>query len=662
MQYLDFKYILIFIIIIQRLGISQESNSFGDTVATEEIEILSNRIKMSPLVSPNKVSVYDETFLNSLNGNRLSDALSFADGIFIKDYGFNSGLKTISLNLTQAEHTLLLLNGVKLNSPQNAQFDLSLLSLDNISRIEVSKGGSSSLYGSEAVGGVINIITKDRENNENFNIDIISEMGSYSYKKITSKLFQRITQIPNINYHLSYTFESSSNNYEYYYFDGITRAIKDRQNADYKLHNFNFFFNSELKKSNLKIFSAYAHSDRGVPGIELGYPPSNSRQSDRNLISSFTLLKAINPSINFTSSLSYKYSFLKYFDPSTQGLVYELNSFHKLNSYFNVGDFKYIHSKDSELNIGYEINYNTISSSEMENGNSIQTAIFLAGKYESSKFVFSKTSFYPSLRYDYYSNISKNVFTPKIGLNIVPLSKISFSIKSSLGTNYRVPTFNELYWNGLGNKNLKPENSLCFDAGIYYKFNFISSNELEVSYSRILTVDRIIWKPDSYNLWRPINIGEVKSECIDISIKSKIDLLENLQMGFNLNYNFGTSLKRNEDYPNDPSFNKQLIYLPQEFVKSSIILNYLPKTKIIKFVSLRTFYTFSGKRYKNFENTDFAPYYDLIDANMSIGFSTFKSEVIIKIIVNNITNKDYQIISGYPMALRNYKFQIGFKY
>jgi outer membrane cobalamin receptor len=102
---------------------TQTTAALGDSLVTEEILVTANRIKTTPMLSPNKVQVIGSNYFKSLNGDKVSDALSFADGVFIRDYGFNSGLKTVVLNSTQTEHTLILYNGVRLNSHQNSQFD-----------------------------------------------------------------------------------------------------------------------------------------------------------------------------------------------------------------------------------------------------------------------------------------------------------------------------------------------------------------------------------------------------------------------------------------------------------------------------------------------------------------------------------------------------------
>src|SRR5438128_6523438 len=94
---------------------AQEESSNRDSLTIDEIIINANRIKMSNMLAPNKIQVIDENIIGSLNGGRLADVPKFSDAVFIKDYGFNSGLKTISLNSTQSEQALVLIDGVKLN-------------------------------------------------------------------------------------------------------------------------------------------------------------------------------------------------------------------------------------------------------------------------------------------------------------------------------------------------------------------------------------------------------------------------------------------------------------------------------------------------------------------------------------------------------------------
>jgi iron complex outermembrane receptor protein len=636
----------------------------GDSLVTEEILVTANRIKTTPLLSPNKVQVIGSNYFKSLNGDKVSDALSFADGIFIRDYGFNSGLKTVVLNSTQTEHTLILYNGVRLNSHQNSQFDVGLLQLDDISRIEISKGGASSLYGTEAIGGVVNIITGGNLLKKPFGFELKSELGSYGFNKLFIKGENGIKTGGESLLNLAYSFsnEQAKNNYEYNYFDGLSNIKRERDFSDYNQRAFNFDVNYKLDNSTaLRSFTFYNYKNRGLPGVDIGYVSTVSRQIDRDLVSSLVFDRKFSEFSSFRSVISYKYSLMNYYDEITSALQ-PVNSFYKINNYNHSSEIKYFPSKKHEFDFGYDISYNTISSNETEKGRLFQAALYSAGKVEVNLPLISKFTVYPSVRSDYYSNINKNVLSGKLGINIKPFEKANLSFKSSVANSFKVPTFNELYWIGLGNKNLLPEKSISFDAGVYYDLNFIADTKIEVSYFNINTKDRIVWTPDARGVWRPINIGKVKSEGIDASFRTGINLLKYFHAELGFNYNYGTALKKSKDSEIDESYNKQLLYLPQEYAKSSLNISCEPDGALVKLISLNIFYTFTGKRYINAENTKFIPYYELVDANINLTLNLLKTETSLKFAVNNFADEDYEVMPGYPMPLRNYKLQIGIKY
>ena len=102
-----------------------------------------------------------------------------------------------------------------------------------------------------------------------------------------------------------------------------------------------------------------------------------------------------------------------------------------------------------------------------------------------------------------------------------------------------------MYWKDIGNPDLKPERSISFDAGIYYRLNLLAENELEISYYNINTSDRILWTPESAAIWKPINVGKVKSEGVDISLRSVFTISNRLSSQTSINYTFGSALKKN---------------------------------------------------------------------------------------------------------------------
>ncbi|NIN92510.1 MAG: TonB-dependent receptor plug domain-containing protein, partial [Candidatus Aenigmarchaeota archaeon] len=89
------------------------------------------------------------------------------------------GAASVFLRGANSEHTLILMDGVELNDPisPSRSFDLAHLTLDNVDRIEILRGPQSTLYGSDALGGVVNIITKKRKGKPKLSLSSVG--GSY---------------------------------------------------------------------------------------------------------------------------------------------------------------------------------------------------------------------------------------------------------------------------------------------------------------------------------------------------------------------------------------------------------------------------------------------------------------------------------------------------
>lgn len=659
------KIIVILFILIIIIPAREIIASGQDSVVTDEIVVESNRLKMKNSEAPNKIQVIDAELLKRMNGSRLPDALSLSDAVFIKDYGFNSGTKTISLNATQSEHTLVLIDGIRLNSRQNAQYDLSLFDLEDIERIEISKGGSSALYGSDAIGGVINIITS-RGSKKPFSLNFKGQLGSYGYRKFYGKFSQNFNlgSLQNLSYSVSASDERASNGFRFNFKNGLNVVEYERENSDFNTQALNFDVKySDKDDMSLKYFARYSSFTRGVPGVFLGYSTGLARQEDKIFMTGFSYDKKISAKVFSRTDLTYQYQHQKYYDPATFNLTTVINSFYKLRRVTSSSTYSFLPSEKFSIESGIELNLDNMVSNETEEGKAAQLAVFAVSKYALNLSNGAALTIYPSLRYDYYSNISDhNVLTGKFGINIKPFGETEFHIKSSLGNNFSAPTFNELYWKDVGNKELRPERSLSFDAGLYYKFNFAGVNELEVSYYNILTKDRIVWTPVSGTIWRPVNIQKVLSEGIDAGIRSEFEFNNFLLANIGFNYSFGRAIKKSEDFAGDPTYGKQLIYLPKEMVKASFMMNYLTTSKLLKYVSFSLFYNFSTRRYTNFENTQFIPRYDVLDGNIGAGFKFSGFETGVRFLVNNILNEDYSVLPGYPMPLRNYKIEINLKY
>lgn len=131
--------------------------------ATEELIITGSYSAVSNEQLSSSVSVISQQQLLQLSNNSVIDALRQIPSLWVDEQGGPGGITSIALRGAEANHTLVLLDGVQLNDPTNTRggaFDLNSINIESIERIEIIRGAQSAVYGSDALAGVIHIITK----------------------------------------------------------------------------------------------------------------------------------------------------------------------------------------------------------------------------------------------------------------------------------------------------------------------------------------------------------------------------------------------------------------------------------------------------------------------------------------------------------------------
>ncbi|HWR98462.1 MAG TPA: TonB-dependent receptor [Candidatus Methanoperedens sp.] len=125
-----------------------------------EIVVSATRIESTLAASPDAVSVVTRAEIEALQARSVADVLETVPGVIVSRTGQFGGQTSAFLRGANSGHTLVLIDGVRANNAFNGRFDFADLPVDNIERIEVVRGPQSTRFGSDALGGVINIVTK----------------------------------------------------------------------------------------------------------------------------------------------------------------------------------------------------------------------------------------------------------------------------------------------------------------------------------------------------------------------------------------------------------------------------------------------------------------------------------------------------------------------
>lgn len=625
---------------------AQDSTFSVSDYTLDEITVESDKLNMKLTDVPTKVEVISRKEVASTNGDRLPSILKTKSNIFIKSYGLSPALSTISTNGLSAEHTLIVVDGVKLNSFQNSHIDLSLIPKDYIEKIEVINNGVSSIYGSEALGGVINIILKNKE--------ILPEDRTTKYGfSMTHGSFNTLgyslsgyKEIGEFNIGVNFNKETSDGNFKYYFNDGNNKILKERQNAGYTLYDVALRTQYLLDNDNIiKFISTYSDQDKEVPGIETGTAPAPTRQLDKIWNNILTFDKYLGNDFQFRTNLNFQNNFTDY----------SVGRFLK-NTYKNLvyaGSTEIRFKKaDYGITSGYNFAHAKLESEEVLEGiKRNQHAIFISSFFN----IHELLKIYPSIRYDYISDISEQTLTYKFGINYKPVFGQNFGVRGNVGKNFRAPSFNDLYWKNSGNENLEPEKSFNIEGGFYYSFYNFLNGRFELTYTYITADNKIVWIPQSNGFWTPKNIAESVSNNYSFSVKLSKPFSERFTIYLNSGLQLTNSIKTSSSYKNDPTLNKHIPYIPLQGANINLGINYL-------FFEINLFYSYSGSRFSDYENTKEMKHYNSIDGNIAASFSLYDFKAKLRLEINNITNTDYEVISGYPMPLRYYKLTLSINY
>jgi len=643
---------------------SQEKNN-SDTTNTEgvknvklpSIEIIETRSKSNSALnfSPNKI--IDKAVLQIASPLQLSEVLNFSPGINIRNYGGLGAMKTVSIRGTGSMRSLILLDGMPLNSSQNGSFDLNNISVGMIDNIEVVRGGASAIFGGNAIGGAINIRTNFSPSDKflaNFSYGSFGEItANITGNIISNKTSTKKTFIDYLS--ASVDFQDAKGDFPFTFNQfGEVQKFK-RENSDYT--NFGGTISGKFNISDWSIWSRgiFSTVDKGVPGAVLQgtVNQSNARLEEEN----WTLLLNANRTFSENSALT------------ISGIFRNSNTLFKEFSMAELPEYKYT-LNDFGLTVRYNFyafgllnevvgsgNYSTLSGDMLNKklDNFVDRISFAWGYRIENDFKFSNQilSLNAGARMD--NNIEnssgdssnyKTAFSGTVG-GIYDIKNFPIKFRTNISHNFRFPNFNEMYYRFYGSENLLPEKSNNFNLGFF--FDCLNLFTVNVDGFRIDMRDMIISVPTSPLTWQAMNLAKTISNGLELSAS----LINEIKFIHSLNFNY-TLQKTLDKSINSITFNKQLPYIPQE------TFNYLITVKFNEII-FGTKGEYSSFRYIQDDNSANAilPRYFTTDIFIYRRFNFKKQAIVCRFDCKNIFDKRYEIIRNYIMPGRQFRASIG---
>ena len=603
-----------------------EKDSLTNTL--DEVIVTANKVEQKQNTTGKVVSVINAAQIQANAGRSIAQILNEQAGLYLPGSLSNAGtVPSIYMRGASSGRTLILIDGMPVGDPSmiSNEFDLNLVPLNLIERIEILKGAQSTLYGSDAIGGVINIITK---NKSIANLSGDFSTGSYGTRKLN---LQHSHTIGKLNYAIGFGNEAATGFSSATDMTGKNNFDKDGYQNNNWFANINYAINQNW---NLK---ASTHQTSYNADIDYGAFKDDKDEKFNNATKLTGLV------------LKYKKEktiFQFQYQLSTQDRQYKNDSLDKTYTIFE--DNQYTgksHYADAFYSTSVSKNIQWIMGGDFRYGSYQQTYASISeyGPYNDNfKDTFQyQTALYSSLLINDASNkwvlelggrMNKhNRYGSNQTFTISPSYKLNseFRFMASASTGYKAPSLYQLSYN----EALKPEQSFNTEIGVEYKTNPIFARA--VYYNR--TIDNgIDYNYIDYNFF---NYIQQKVNGLELELNWKFNEKNNISLNYTLMN--GQETNQNRVTTTDTITYNYLLKRPKN--TAGIQWSYEASPKLSLSIAAR----YISKRYDvgGYAAEDVSlKSYTLLNAHIQYKFS---KHIVLYADAQNIGNVAFQEINGY---------------
>lgn len=643
-------------------AVEVEAESFDSTML-EEVIVQSRR---KEIIQSQRL---DGAQLQSLNSQSVADALRYFSGIQVKDFGGVGGIKTINIRSMGSHHVGVFYDGIQLGNAQNGQIDLGRYSLDNIEEINLYNGQKSNIFqGAKDFGssGTIYIRTRRPRWKDDEQFHLMAQLKTGSFGLINPEVVweQRLSDRISLSASASYT--NADGEYDFHYrrlnLDGTVAydTTATRHNSDIEA------FRAEVSTFGYldhgqwcgKVY--YYDSERGIPGAIVNNVFRNGeRQWDRNLFVQGSFEYSFSPRYQIKGSAKWAWDYMRFLRDDPKELYID-NSYYQQEAYLSVANIFRMTSW-WDLSASIDTQWNTMNAN-MSNFMyptrwtqyvSVASALKYGG-------LSAQASVLGSFVQDRIGNeyvggrrtTCRAEFTPALFLSWQPLSLADWHINGFVKKAFRMPTFNDLYYTEVGNKDLEPEYTWQYSIGSSYNkptnhpvFKLFSVKG-DAYYNKV--TNKIVAYPSGQQFrWTMLNLGMVEILGVELGAETAMKFGK-VDGALRLNYTY----QKARDFTDraDSYYGDQIPYIPLHSGSVAGRLSWRGWDFNYSFI-------YTGERYNAQENipqNHEQPWYTH-DASLVWNFPLNKVRCRVGLEVNNIFDQDYEVILNYPMPGRNYK-------
>lgn len=678
----------------------------------DEVEVTAKRHEETIL----PVQRLEGAQLEALSAHSVADAVRYFSGVQIKDYGGVGGLKTVDVRSMGSHHLGVFYDGIEVGNAQNGTVDLGRFSMENVEQISLYNGQKTELLQSAAdyaSAGTLYIRTRRPKFAPGKNYHVVASMkaGTFGLANPSVQYEQKLTD----NIHLSlsgeYLFATGRYTFRIKKYDRLDRLAWDtvgiRQNGDINAQRAEAGVFGYLNQGKWHVKAYCYHSERGIPrAIVKDNWTSEQRQWDLNTFVQGQFQKAFGKRYEMQINAKYAYDYLRFQNADTV-LRYFDNSFYQHEAYVSMAN-KVTLFPWWALGISADYRFNHLRSDLplfiMPSRHTELLAVSTSFDYKWIRAQLSGLATFVQDRAGRpeYGKAADQFarFTPTAMLGYQPLLSEDWYIRAFYKEIFRMPTFNDLYYTEMGNKELKPEYTRQYDFGSEWIHNFswggsrpsdiagtsgrsgttpplsrgtegVFSLKADAYFNQVTNKIIAVPQGNSQYRWMMLNLGYV--EIFGLDLNSGIQLTiptpplsrgsrkgssEGSSGGVSLSLSVNYTYQRAKDMTNPADtlrYGGQISYIPRHSGGVNAGISWCGWGWNYAFIYVGERYHNSANIRANYEQ----PWYthDLALSKLW-QFKGWRMSATVE--VNNLLNQQYDVISNYPMPGTNGKLILKF--
>jgi len=578
--------------------------AIDEPVKVKEVVVSAAKIEEAVEETTSTVLVIDRKTIEAAEKEFVIDLLKGIPEINVVQNGGTGKTSTVIFRGGSSTHTLVMIDGVKMKSTTTGYFDFANISLDDIERIEIVKGAQSTIYGSEAMAGVINIITKKGKGP--LKIEGSYEQGAHNTYSPSVTLSGGTDKVD---------FRLTGSHFET---AGISAAKAGTEADGYKSDSVSARVGIRpMEKLELELSGRYSKDRSELDAF--GADDLNYVQRGDHYVMSGKGKLYLTDEWEQVLTLSRVSDELEYTDPDNASR----NS--RINTALNTADWQHnLYLTDAYvLTLGAEYREEEGENVGVFDRRIDNTAFYLNNKV---KLLNNRLVLNAGLRYDDHEAFGDKT-TYRVG-GVYNMKSAGLLVKGNYGKGFRAPTLNELYYQdswSSGNPNLKPEKSTSWEVGLEKEI-VREKATVSLTYFNQEYKDLIQWIETPPGSWQYVPQNTAEAQIRGVEAGATVKITENLTASSFYTYTDSE----------DKATGRRLKRRPLE--KLNIALDYAKGP-----ASVTASYTYVSKVYESVSVGNL-PSYILVDLSGS-----YKINKNLKVFarIENMFDEDYEVAGGY---------------